>query len=890
LNPVPAPASFAAELDRTLRLSRHVERVAHARPEVIAELERDAVRPFTREQMQAALAGDAQSLATRLRRLRQRVMVRLAHRDLNGHAPLDEVFATMDALARVCVHAAADEAQRTLAEIHGAPAGGDRLVVAALGKLGGGELNVSSDIDLIFLHAQAGESAGPRAVTHHEFFAAAGRRVIALLAEPTADGIAFRVDMRLRPFGDSGPLVSSLGALEDYFVTHARPWERYAWLKASVIEGPAQGVDALVQPFVYRRYLDYSLLDALRELHDRIFEAALQRRKTDDIKVGPGGIREIEFAVQLFQLVRGGRDAGLRMTSTRGALAALARHGLIEAGRARSLAAAYDFLRRLEHRLQYYDDQQTQALPREAGHRALIAEAMGHADWDALAAELDTHRERVQEAFNALFDRPGAQEGSRARFAAALFDPQSPPDAQTLAEPLAEAGLADPLPVAQRLLEFARSRRYRALSASGRDKLERLLPAVVSAAAAEPNGEIVALRLLDLVEAVAGRESYFALLLEYPDVLARAARLVGSSLWAARLLTRHPILLDELTRSAASFTATDWNAERRQLAREAEALALDVERLLDHLRHYKQRQVLRFTLADVEGELPVMALSDELSALADLLLDVTLTEAGASLGFARGTMPMAAVGYGKLGGKELGYASDLDIVFLYDEAQPDALEVLGRVAQRVITWMTTLTPAGVLYETDLRLRPDGAKGLLVSSVPAFRDYQLKRAWTWEHQALTRARAAAGHRGVGERFERLRDEVLALPRERTKLFEDIVAMRRRMRDEHRKDANEIKHAAGGVIDLEFAVQALVLLHGHAHPRLRENKGNHTLLRRAAELGLLDAAIAIPAADAYLALRARAHAAALNDIEKVVLEAGELAAERAAVKALWSAVFG
>ncbi|HZZ94380.1 MAG TPA: bifunctional [glutamate--ammonia ligase]-adenylyl-L-tyrosine phosphorylase/[glutamate--ammonia-ligase] adenylyltransferase [Usitatibacter sp.] len=883
------PPPFPAALDRTLRLSRYAARVAHARPGVIEAIEGRDARPFSRAEMAAMLQGEPQGLGSRLRRLRETVMVSLAHRDLNGLAPLDEVFGTMSALAETCVASASAEAQREAEETHGGPVR-DRLVVAALGKLGGGELNVSSDIDLVFLHAGNGETPGPRAVSHHEFFSIAGRRLIALLAEPTAEGIAFRVDMRLRPFGDSGPLVASMAQLEDYFITQARPWERYAWLKARVIDGPAAGLDERIEPFVYRRYLDYGLLDALRELHARIFEAALQKRKTDDIKVGPGGIREIEFAVQLFQLVRGGRDAGLRMTSTRGALAALRERGLIEPARADALAAAYDFLRRLEHRLQYYDDQQTQALPRGDEHRALIAEAMDEPGWDALSEKLAHHRALVQEAFNALFEQGAGQAPpTTTPFAATLFDPQANPDPELLAEQLADAGIAAGSEVARRLIEYTRSRRFRAMSAGTRAKVERLLPALVAASAAQPEPATAMLRLLELVEAISGRESYFSLLLEFPQVLARAARLVSRSLWAARLLARHPILLDELTRSAASFAATDWKAERARLGAECEAMSADVERLLDHLRHYKQRQMLRFALADVEGELPVMALSDELSALADLLLDVTLAEAVASLGFARDAVPLAVVGFGKLGGKELGYASDLDIVFLYDEASGAPFESLARVAQRVITWMTTLTPAGVLYETDLRLRPDGAKGLLVSTVAAFRDYELKRAWTWEHQAITRARAAAGDRAVGARFEALREEVLSTPRDRAKLLGEILAMRQRMRHEHRRDAHEIKHVEGGIIDLEFCVQAVVLAHGPEHPALRENKGNHTLLKRAAEAGLLAPDIAIPAADAYLVLRQRAHEAALNDVEKVILAGDELAAERDAVKALWRAVF-
>jgi glutamate-ammonia-ligase adenylyltransferase len=745
-------------------------------------------------------------------------------------------------------------------------------------------------VDLVFLFDGPIEDA--------ERLTQAGRQVIALLSELTAEGQAIRVDMRLRPFGDSGPLVTSLAQLEDYFVAHARPWERYAWLKARVVAGPAAGVRERVEPFVYRRYLDYGMLDALRELHSRIFEAATRRRKTDDIKVGVGGIREIEFAVQLFQMVRGGRDAALRTTSTRGALRALAERGLIEAPRAQALGAAYEFLRRLEHRLQYYDDQQTQALPRTPEHRAVIAEAMGYGNWEALAAAIDHHRANVQEAFNALFESQPATDTS-AKLTAWLYDPQAAPDPEGLADDLREAGVAEAVEVARRLIDFTRSRRYRALSAAIRAKLEKLLPIFVDVLVREGGTDVVAARILALLEAIDGREAYFSLLVEYPQVMQRAAHLMASSAWAARLLARHPILLDELTRTAASFTATDWRAEREQLAAEAAALAHDTERLLDHLRHFKQRHVLRLTIADLEGELPVMALSDELSALADVVLDVALQEAAASLGFERNAPGLSIVGYGKLGGKELGYGSDLDIIFIYDESLGLAPEKLARIAQRVNTWLSSHTAAGVLYETDLRLRPDGASGLLVSSLAAFREYQMKRAWTWEHQALTRARFAAGDRALGARFEQVRDEVLSQPRDRDKLFTEIAAMRQKMREEHKRGreapsgdrmaALDIKHVDGGVIDLEFSVQALVLAEGPNHPQLRENKGNHMLLRRAADAGLVDAKVAIDAADAYLEMRRRTHQAALNDEDKVRLAPGDLEGERAAVRRLRDSLF-
>ncbi len=891
-------ASVRAALDRTLRLSRYVARAAGARPALLEEIEARGARAWSREEMRAALEGDGEALGARLRRLRERVMVTLAHRDLNGLAPLDEVFATMTALAEESIGAAALEAHRRSAASHGEPANGARLIVAALGKLGGGELNVSSDVDLVFLYPAEGETTGERPLAHSAFFAAVGRALIALLSDVTQDGQAFRVDMRLRPFGDSGPLATSLASLEDYFIAHARPWERYAWLKARVVAGPAEGVRERVDPFVYRRYLDYGMLDAMRELHARIFEAAIRKRKTDDIKVGAGGIREVEFAAQLFQMVRGGRDAILRTTSTRAALAAIGERGLVEPERVAALNEAYAFLRRLEHRLQYYDDQQTQALPRSEEHRALIAEAMDCTGWDALVAALDAHRAKVQAAFNALFEAP-PEHARAASLAAWLFDPQASADPEGLAGDLAEAGIADAQPVARRLVEFTRSRRYRALSAGIRARAEQLLPLVVAALAREGGREATAARLLDLLEAIGGREAYYALLLEQPQVLARAARLAARSAWAARLLARHPILLDELTRTAASFTATDWSAERASLGAECAELQGDVERLLDHLRHYKQRQMLRFTIADLEGELPVMALSDELTALADTILDVVLAEAVKSVGMTltpalsqgKGSpvTGFCIVAYGKLGAKELGYGSDLDVIFLHDETAMAAPEKLARAAQRVNTWLTSFTAAGVLYETDLRLRPDGAAGLLVSSLASFAEYQRTRAWTWEHQALTRARACAGDRTLGERFERLRGEILAVPREPAKLYADIVAMRGKMRAEQ-KSAQDLKHVEGGVIDLEFCVQALVLAYASRFAELAENKGNHTLLNRAAERGLVETGVAAAAADAYLAMRRRIHQAALNDEETVRLAEGELAAEREAVRRLWRAIFG
>ncbi len=562
-----SPESFPAAFERTLRLSPFARRIAAARAHLAQGLAASGAAALTRADLENAVAaapeGDPAALAATLRELRARVMLTLIHRDLAGMASLDEVVSTVTALAEVAIGSAVRAAHVEQAALHGEPARGERLLVVGMGKLGGGELNVSSDVDLVFLHAAEGETDGARALSHHEFFTRVGKRVIGLIAEVNADGYVFRVDMRLRPFGESGPLVSSFAALENYFIEQARPWERYAWLKGRVLNGPAEEVEAIVRPFVYRRYLDYGLLEALRELHGRIQAEASRRGRTDDIKVGAGGIRECEFCVQLFQLVRGGRDAGLQLASTRAALAAVGERGLLPPERVAGLRLAYEFLRRLEHRLQYYEDRQTQALPVEPAHRVAIAEAMGFADWESLAAQLAQHRAAVQEAFGSLFERrtPGGASALLAR----LTDPQAAPDEEGLEEDLRATGLADPKPVASRLAAFVRSRRYRALSGASRTRVDRLLPASMEAAVREDTGAETATRLLDLIEAVDRRESYLALLDEYPQVLARAARLAARSRWAARLLARHPILLDELTRTAASFTATDWADERRLL-------------------------------------------------------------------------------------------------------------------------------------------------------------------------------------------------------------------------------------------------------------------------------------------------------------------------------------
>jgi glutamate-ammonia-ligase adenylyltransferase len=884
--------SFPDALAQALRGSHFLARCLSADASLHGALAAGWTSPFTCGEMRSHLRADAgEDPGRRLRALRRHVMARLIVRDLNGEAALDEVFATVTALAEEAVAFAHDAALAPLLARHGTPIGAgsgaaQALSVVGMGKLGGGELNVSSDIDLVFLYGEDGETDGAAKLSNHEFFASLGKAIIALLDPVTAEGFVFRVDMRLRPFGDSGPLACPLSSLENYFVSQGRPWERYAWLKARVIQGPSGDVEALAAPFVYRRYLDYGLLASLRELHQRIHDAAVQRHREDDIKVGRGGIREIEFIVQLLQLIRGGRDPRLRTPSTRDALALLARLGEISADDAATLGESYAFLRNLEHRLQYLDDQQTQQLPAGEDDRLRVAEAMGHADFAGLRTALDGHRRRVAERFEELFAREQSASPAQA-IIARLTDPQAGAEDAALAEDLGKLGFGEPAEVLALLRGWLGSRRFLRLPDAARGRLEKITENALEAAL-ESKGTTIALRrVIELLEKIDRRDAYLSLLVEYPGVLHRASHLMASSAWAAGLIQRHPILLDELLKPPGSFTNTDWKAARAELDARLDALGGDTERVLDELRHFKQVQMLRLTIADLEQALPVMALSDELTALADLLLDAVLARAAATVGAPPG---LAVIGYGKLGGKELGYGSDLDIVFLYDEAALEHAEAFARLSQRVSNWLNAHTGAGVLYETDLRLRPDGASGMLVTSITAFRDYQLKRAWAWEHQALTRARWCAGDAAVGARFEAVRREVIMQARDTAALLADVVKMREKMRAEQRDRAGDLKHCDGGVIDLEFIVQALVLAHAGAHPELAANKGNHWLLLCAAALGLVPEALALASAEAYLAMRRKTHAAALNNEERVLVAEGELEAERRAVRELWRAVFG
>jgi [glutamine synthetase] adenylyltransferase / [glutamine synthetase]-adenylyl-L-tyrosine phosphorylase len=821
--------------------SGYARRVLAAHPELSREIAAPA--PFTRAEMAAALAGahleDEPALMRRLRRLRQRVLLRVIARDLGGLAGLDEVCGTMSDLAELAIEAALDEKE---------------LIVVGMGKLGGRELNVSSDVDLIFVH--------PGGMEDQERYEHAARRLIRLLANVTEDGFVFRVDMRLRPYGDSGPLACGLEFLETYFITQGREWERYAWIKARALTGTQhEPLHKIVRPFVFRKYLDYATLGAMRQLHAEVRREVARRELAGHVKLGPGGIREIEFVAQAFQLVRGGRDAELAVRPTLEVLEKLSAKRLLPAMASQELSAAYVFLRNVEHRLQYLDDAQRHDLPQQAEEQARLARMCRFASWDEFSRALGAHRAAVSRHFDAVF-----------------------------AESRQES---EPWPDHPRLESLRASQRYAALPAESRRRLDALIPALARAAAASGDAETTLARALDLVQAIASRAAYLALLAEHPEALERVTRMLAASSWAAQFITRHPLLLDELLDDRLLYAPQDLDGYARTLRAQLEAHAGDAELRMNLLRETHQAQVFRLLAQDLAGRLTVERLADHLSALADVTLAIAIDEAWRDLPrrHREGAPRFAVIAYGKLGGKELGYASDLDIIFLHDDPDEQAPGTYTRLALRLQSWVTTRTSAGVLFETDLQLRPSGASGLMVSSMEAFERYQEKDAWVWEHQALTRARYSCGDPAVGAAFEVIRERILRRQRDAQSLKQQILEMRAKLHAAHPNKSGlfDLKHDDGGMIDIEFAVQFLVLGYAHRHPQLTRNLGNIALLRMAADFGLIPSQTAEQARNAYREFRRLQHALRLNGAQYARVPPEQVAQHRAAVQALSGALF-
>lgn len=917
-----------AKLAAILPYSRYAQRLIASEPTLAVDLLKNINNPYYRNEMQSFLDSHADNIDDEttlhrvLRHLRKRVILRLAARDLSGLADLTEIMASMTDLAETTINFALKYHENWLmaSARFGQPKGEkcaatQHLLVVAMGKLGGGELNVSSDVDLVFVYPEDGETDGNRSISNHDFFSRLGRKLIVSLNEYTVDGYVFRVDMRLRPYGENSPLAISFATLEEYFLKQGREWERHAWIKSRVIAGSSEAGSILMEqisrPFVYRRYLDFGAYESMRRLHAQLRKEVERREMHDNIKLGPGGIREIEFITQVFQLIRGGRDVDLCIRPTLTALKRLQKKQHLPAQAFTELTEAYYFLRKLEHRLQYLDDQQTQTLPENPEDQTLVAAAMGFSGYQNFLQQLDVHRTNVTRHFELIFAAP--RKSPAHDMLANLW--QTPTKDATKTEAattqLSTLGFTEPAKTSERLQKFYNSGFFQQLPESSQQQINALVPLFIEVVAKYPPVDITLERMLQLLENISLHTHYLALLHEHPHTLQRVAKVVSTSQWASDYLGRHPILLDELLRHDAPRKIPDWHALKKELAYQLNHANNPkknvIEWQMDVLRHFQHAQVFRLLVNDLEGMLLPETLSDHLTELADLVLHTVLNLAWSDLKKRHRETPVfAIIGYGKLGGKELGYASDLDIIFLYEDDHPEASKTYTKLGQSINAWLTNHTSAGILYLTDLRLRPNGASGLLVHSTEAFAKYQHKQAWVWEHQALTRARFVTGDHRVAKNFETIRKEILCQQRNQTDLKQKILEMREKMLDAHPNPTTlfDIKHDRGGIIDVEFIVQYLVLSHACNHPELTGNIGNIALLKLAGELKLIPLEIAEAVRVAYREFRRIQHRLRLSEDSYWVgstpgaeksqkstrIDADCLKEARLAVLQLWKEVFG
>ena len=937
------------QLDTVCALSPYIARTCRQYPDALAELLDlgvfdDSAVPPTLAALEADLQlafdalHDKASLvdATRtaletlqmqtLRRFRHKQMLRILIRDITGIASLDETLLQLSLCADACIRCAVDWADAHCVSRFGEPYSQDgvrqRLIVLGMGKLGGYELNVSSDIDLICLFPSAGSSDGRKSIDNGDFFRRVAQQLTRLLNSPTADGFVYRVDTRLRPFGESGPLVINFDGLENYYLTQGRDWERYAMIKARAITGDTTSLselDELIMPFVYRRYLDYNAIESLRELKRKIALSLRQKQMVDNLKLGAGGIREIEFIAQAFQLVRGGRDTRLRLRSLRAVLDELARQGLMPQEEVDRLHEAYGFLRRAENAVQMMRDEQLHSLPVDEQDKQRLLCLMGYTDWQTFRDDLAGHQNRVDHMFNALFrddgqtDAPAPVDDAARDSWAVLSSIEL--EEQDYADALTAYGIEPTEELLASVASVCRGAYYQRLTARGQERVDEIVPRLMQATRGQPAADEVLSRCLKFVRSVAGRSGYLQALIDKPSALALLVKLFGESLWLANFVTRQPVVLDELLIHGSVLAWPDATSVRNETMSMVARLhdeELDVQ--MDTLRQFRQAREFRIAIAELTGELPLMKVSDQLTWLAESLIEAVLLLVEKPLREKHGEpqclvdgilapTDVGVIAYGKLGGIELGFGSDLDLVFVHssygDRQQTSGDKPLDnsvyyvRLAQKFVHFMTTATPAGILYEIDLRLRPNGSSGMLVTGIETFEGYQRGDAWTWEHQALMRARVVVSGRDLSARFDQLRRAVLGQPRSPDELREAVSAMRKRMRDalgSMKSDRMHLKQDDGGVADIEFVVQYLVLANAAEHPTLLSYTDNVRVLERVNALGLVTENVAKQLTNCYLELRARLHRRALQEADAVVPYDRELREIVATVVAIREEILG
>ena len=864
-----ADTEFNEELIQVWAASEYVAQTCLRSPDLLLALYRDKAlgQRLKPGQMAAQLTGvlesveDEDALLQSLRRFRRGQMLRIIWRDITRKAALEETLEDLSELADICVRQALDKLMAWAVAQWGTPRDKEgqpqTMVVLGMGKLGARELNLSSDIDLIFTFPSHGETDARRPLSNEQFFTRLGRQLINALGKQTEDGFVFRVDMRLRPFGEAGPLALSFGAMETYYASQAREWERYAMIKARAITGESAyrgQLLGILQPFVFRRYIDFGSIDAIRDMKRRI-QAEMHHRGMDaNIKLGRGGIREIEFIGQAFQLVYGGRDQDLQIRPILQVLQRLQAKQLMTQDVVDLLTRAYAFLRLTENRLQAWKDEQTHLLPEDDDGRLRIARSMGFGGWEDFLEKLDAHRALVEQQFSEVFSDIGDEQPI-------LHKAWLIRDEGRAAALLAEAGFSQAEAVVERLQAFQQTAANRSLSETARQKLDRLMPRLLEDVARVSEPELTLERLLELLASIVRRTAYLDLLLENPQVLEQLVRLGSDSSWVVNQLVRYPVLLDELLDPRRLYAPL----RREELNEELDTMLAridphDLEQQMERLRQFAAGNRLRTAAADITGAIPLMVVSDYLSEIAEVVLEHVLQLAWDYLVERHGRpgevqgRGFAVLGYGKLGGLELGYGSDLDLVFLRadysqsamtDGTRPVANDVFyARLGQRMVHLLNTRTPSGILYEIDMRLRPNGESGLLVTSLKGFENYQLESAWTWEHQALVRARMVVGDEALNERIGQVRAAVLCREREPEKLREEVCEMREKMRgvlDKSNADYFDLKQGKGGITDIEFMVQYAVLRWARDVPALTVWTDNIRLLEALVEAGRIPASL-------------------------------------------------
>lgn len=915
--PWPLPAEAMDALRMAFAFSIFVHRTAMGRPEMAVDLAAggDLLRPYTMNDYclrckyhLGALPDTAPptddvnqwqdqvsetDFQKRLRLFRQREMMRIAVRDLAGLAELNGTLMDLSNLADTCIGQALDFLYRQQCPAWGIPMDSDgrpqKLLVLGMGKLGARELNFSSDVDLIFAYPRDGHTQnGKQSTSNEDFFTRLSRKMIQMIGAATGEGFVFRVDTRLRPFGESGPLAMSFDRMEEYYQVHGREWERYALIKARVIAGSRSDGRRLLEalkPFVYRRYLDYNAFESLRDMKQRIAVEVRGKGLQDNIKLGPGGIREVEFFGQMFQLLRGGVQPELQARGIQSILKHLVTYRYIPPATGEDLTQAYIFLRRTENRIQAFSDEQRHNLPASREERLNLAAAMGFDRWEGFEQELAQHRRSVHRHFNALLtggDHDASQDGTDETLSEELGAVwQNVLEASQARTILADAGFSDPTRALNLISDLREDSALRPMSAMGRQRLAKIMPLLLKSAGAADHPQQVLLRLFVLIKSICRRTVYLSLLCEYPQTLAHLVRLFEASSWIADLLNRHPVLLDELLDPRTLYRPPKRKSLVAELrSRLAGVPAEDLEHQLEVLRIFKQTNTLRVAASDITHVLPLMKVSDHLSDIAEVVVNAVVTLSWHHLTAKHGTptcslgdqacrQGFAVIAYGKLGGLELGYRSDLDLVFLHAAAPGqtqggaraiDNAQFFSRLGQRVLHMLTTHTAAGILYETDMRLRPSGDSGILVSHIEGFADYQHHHAWTWEHQALIRARVIAGDPDLRRRFNSIRREVLNQPRDLSRLREDVTAMRRKLhqaRTPAPDGAFNAKEDRGGMVDIEFLVQYLLLGHAHRHPQITRWTDNVRQLQSLSHFKIIDRQTAFALRRAYLILRATGH---------------------------------